>query len=676
MNAVAEPSADVVGMGAAQNPTVERPPLVRILVVDDNPVDRLRVGRLVERDPRCRAVFAANGLEAMDRLADHAISVVLTDLQMEGMDGLELVRAIRREHAEIPVILMTAHGSERAAMEALRVGASDYVLKNKLAQELQSVLSRPLRTAAAGHRRRACLQALSRQESTYAIGNDLDLVPAMLEILREDLVRLARWDSAELMRVIIAIDEALRNAICHGNLEVSSELRDGGERRFEAEVRRRASEAPYRDRSVRLEVAHDPDRSTFVIRDEGPGFDTSRGSRTIEPEDLLRCSGRGLLLMKSFMDEVYFNRAGNQVTLVKRRHIDAMPPMPTAIEADPPSTPPVEAAATCTDPAGERPATSSAPPVRVGAGTGNRTNESDFARRLLDQLHNAVFYVDRSRHIVYWNEAAERLTGYSAAEVIGRRCSDGLLDHQAQDGCQLCDRGCPLLKAITDKSTTQERAFLRHKDGRRISVDVRSLPVLGEGGAVLGAAQVFTDATSSLMVESAFRQVREAADRDPLTGVANRRYFDPALAAQLENARRSGSPFSLIMADLDHFKLVNDTFGHEVGDIALTRFASVLRLQSRPLDLVARFGGEEFIVLLPGTRVQAAAQIAERLRRATPEATPPEMGSRLLTASFGVAQSLPDEGRTDLLRRVDAALYLAKAQGRDRVAVAGGDVPS
>ncbi len=116
--------------------------IAEVLVVDDNPIDRLRAGRLVDQNSRCRAIYAEDGAGALARLADHTVSVVLTDLQMEGMEGLELVRAIREHHPEIPVIVMTGHGSEDAAVEALRVGATDYLPKHRLAQDLRAILAR------------------------------------------------------------------------------------------------------------------------------------------------------------------------------------------------------------------------------------------------------------------------------------------------------------------------------------------------------------------------------------------------------------------------------------------------------------------------------------------------------------------------------------------------------
>ncbi len=651
--------------------------VAEVLVVDDNPIDRLRAGRLVDQDQRCHATYAENGTQALECLATQRTSVVLTDLQMEGMDGLNLVRAIRNEYPKVPVIVMTGHGSEDAAMEALRVGATDYVPKQRLAQDLHAVLARTLRTATAGSRRRRCLQSLIIRESRFELGNDPDLIPPLLEFLQDEMTELDRWDSSELMRLTIALDEALRNALFHGNLAVSSELRENDDRRYVELARRRAFESPYQDRRIHFLIAHGPDISRFVIRDEGCGFDTSDAHRPIEPEDLLRPSGRGLLLMKSFMDSVTFNQAGNEVTLIKRKTADSPLAKQVGMIDD---APPRAAGSLLPTTNGQqihnstatltRPCVNGNPAREVplsAALKGKLAFEFDFYKRLLDQLHDAVYFVDNDRTILYWNEAAERLTGFSRDEVVGRRCFDGLLDHSDRFGTCLCHRDCPLAQAMRLDRPAQERLFLRHKDGRRISVDVRIMPVRKDDGAIIGGVEIFCDATPSVVVESAFRQVREAADRDPLTGLANRRYLDRMLTHYLDKIGPSRQPFSIIMADLDHFKEINDTWGHMIGDQALVQFAAVLQNQCRPVDLVARFGGEEFVVLLPGLALETAVPIARRLRKRAVTATPESLGERKLTASFGVTEATFGESASQILIRADTALYRAKSLGRDRV---------
>jgi diguanylate cyclase (GGDEF)-like protein len=257
----------------------------------------------------------------------------------------------------------------------------------------------------------------------------------------------------------------------------------------------------------------------------------------------------------------------------------------------------------------------------------------------------------------------------SSEDVIGRHCFDDRPGQLDRTGCQLCHRKCPLAQAIEQAQSVSERLYLRHRSGRRISVEARVAPVPNDDGTLIGCVGVFHDATSSVVFENAYRQVREAADRDPLTGLANRRCLNRLLEHHLKEWENSRQPFSVIMADLDHFKEVNDTFGHVVGDQVLVKFAACLQTQCRPIDLVARFGGEEFVVLLPHEEVETAAYIAERLRQNIVMTAVNELGQRHLTASFGVAQTASGDSVHRLLQRADAALYRAKSLGRDRVEV-------
>ena len=161
-------------------------------------------------------------------------------------------------------------------------------------------------------------------------------------------------------------------------------------------------------------------------------------------------------------------------------------------------------------------------------------------------------------------------------------------------------------------------------------------------------------------------EILAASLSDPLTGVGNRRRLEQALPLELSRAKRSGESLSAIMCDIDHFKRVNDHYGHEVGDKVLIGIGHVLLSQMRPTDIVTRFGGEEFVVLMPNTGIVSAMEAAQRLRTTienfeiAPLVEP-------VTASFGVAELQPDEQGASLLKRIDSAMYVAKASGRNRV---------
>jgi diguanylate cyclase (GGDEF)-like protein len=170
-------------------------------------------------------------------------------------------------------------------------------------------------------------------------------------------------------------------------------------------------------------------------------------------------------------------------------------------------------------------------------------------------------------------------------------------------------------------------------------------------------------------LEVATETISRLARTDELTSLHNRRSFNESFTLALSAARRHNHPLSLISIDLDHFKAVNDTFGHSVGDLVLQEFADLLRYMVRAEDIASRWGGEEFIILLPDTTEDAAFILAERIRstfeKQSSSATP-----LAITASFGVAQMQNGDSEDDLIRRVDNALYTAKNDGRNRVVTA------
>jgi len=168
------------------------------------------------------------------------------------------------------------------------------------------------------------------------------------------------------------------------------------------------------------------------------------------------------------------------------------------------------------------------------------------------------------------------------------------------------------------------------------------------------------------------RRIMELANTDPLTGLLNRRAFMERVEQEISRAQREKQPFSLVMADIDHFKSVNDTHGHQIGDLVLQRFADQLTASTRPYDLLGRYGGEEFVVCLAGVDGLQAASIAERMCRqveAMEIMLPDDSRSIRITASFGTASySIESESNIDLLiKRADDALYLAKNKGRNCV---------
>jgi CheY-like chemotaxis protein/anti-sigma regulatory factor (Ser/Thr protein kinase) len=290
-----------------------------VLVVDDSAVDRARAEGLLKKGGGLVTLSASNGREALARIETEKPDIVISDLQMPEMNGLELVETVRREHPGLPVILMTAHGSEETAIQALRKGATNYVAKRKLAKELVATVKSVLEIARADRGQQEFLRCLVQTEARYEIDNDLRAIPALLEQLEIGVTRMQLCDRTGWMRIAVALREAVVNAIYHGNLELTSQLREDDEAAFDRLAEQRLTEAVFAGRRVHVTARETRNEVTYVLRDEGRGFDPTTLPDPTNPANLERRTGRGLFLIRTFMDEVRHNAAGNEITLVKRR---------------------------------------------------------------------------------------------------------------------------------------------------------------------------------------------------------------------------------------------------------------------------------------------------------------------------------------------------------------------
>lgn len=293
--------------------------MTTVLVVDDSASDRRLAGGLLEKNCRWTTVYAADGTEALRQFELHVPDVVLTDLKMPHMDGLQLVNAVKREYPLIPVVLMTAQGSEEIAVQALKEGAASYVAKSQLAKDLVEIMEMVLSAAKEEQSHSRLMHRMTKSEVDFVLENDLSLFPAVVNYLQGIVARLRLCDESSRMRLGVALEEALMNAYYHGNLEISSKLRETDYAGYYNLAKQRSAQSPYRDRRIHLEAVLTPAEAAYVIRDEGAGFDPSDLPDPTEPCNLERPCGRGILLMRTFMDEVRFNDLGNEVTLVQRR---------------------------------------------------------------------------------------------------------------------------------------------------------------------------------------------------------------------------------------------------------------------------------------------------------------------------------------------------------------------
>jgi CheY-like chemotaxis protein len=293
------------------------PPLA--LVVDDAPQIRRRACGVIDRELGWRTREAGSGCEAMAVLADEAPAVVLTDLQMPDCDGLELVEEIRGKFPFVPVVIITAAGSEKLAMKALQRGAASYVPKGQLGDELAETLERVVAAAAVTRNRQRLLTRLTRVELEFDFENDPALIPALVAQIQDQLAPFSFCDQNGLIRIGVALEEAVLNGMYHGNLEVDSKLRQVDEGQFHSLISERRTKKPYCDRRLQIHAKLSPTHTEFRVTDEGPGFDPTILPDPTDPANLDTIGGRGLLLIRTFMDAVRFNSKGNEITLIKHR---------------------------------------------------------------------------------------------------------------------------------------------------------------------------------------------------------------------------------------------------------------------------------------------------------------------------------------------------------------------
>ncbi len=297
------------------------------LVVDDTAVDRRLAGGLIEQAGGIKVIYAKNGVDAIERMHLELPDIVVTDMQMPEMDGLELVTTIRTHYPHVPVILMTAQGSESIAVEALERGAASYVPKSQLNDRLRSTVEDVLLLSTADKTYAELAECQTRAELSYELDNTPGLVDVMVDLVQQLITGMNLTDHTGCTRATVALREALLNALFHGNLELSHEdleaarekllLGDGSD-----PVSQRKEMTPYRDRRIHVDIKLSRDEARFIVEDQGPGFDYAVQLASMDPasiESLDGKRGRGFVLMLSFMDEVSFNERGNRVTLVKKR---------------------------------------------------------------------------------------------------------------------------------------------------------------------------------------------------------------------------------------------------------------------------------------------------------------------------------------------------------------------
>jgi len=293
----------------------------------------------------------------------------------------------------------------------------------------------------------------------------------------------------------------------------------------------------------------------------------------------------------------------------------------------------------------------------------------NFYETLLDNLYDGVYFVDLDRKITFWNKAAEKITGFTKAEVLGKRCADNLLRHVDERGTPLCEGACPLSHTLDDGQFRSASVFLHHKQGHRLPVAIGVAPITDKGLNIMGAVEIFRDDSATVAALEHLQELEDLAYLDGLTRIANRTYLENFIVGKFNELRRLGWSFGVIFVDVDRFKQVNDTYGHQTGDEVLKMVSQTLVKSCRSFDLVGRWGGEEFVCVISKLKDQnQIVYIAERLR-ALVESSWVSLTdcSFQVTISLGVTLARIQDTPETLIQRADGLMYRSKTAGRNRI---------
>ena len=309
--------------------------------------------------------------------------------------------------------------------------------------------------------------------------------------------------------------------------------------------------------------------------------------------------------------------------------------------------------------------------IAANSGAVQQMVDTLYHRQLLEAMNDAAVYVDCGGRILHWNRAAERMTGQNGSAVMHSIWTADIMGLRDENGKAIDPEHCPMKDVFNNQVHTARRLDVCHRDGRVFKVNLQALPVINNRREFCGAILLVRDASAQVSLEERVQTLHEKATRDPLTGCNNRAELDRRLAEFVPDRLGKNEPGSLIICDIDHFKRINDTYGHQAGDEALIVFAAVLREHARETDMVGRYGGEEFVVLCTDCDNATATARAEEIRRAVEHRSLPSLRGSSMTASFGVTEVQAGDTDESFLARADRALLLAKETGRNRVVQLG-----
>lgn len=287
----------------------------------------------------------------------------------------------------------------------------------------------------------------------------------------------------------------------------------------------------------------------------------------------------------------------------------------------------------------------------------------DQLEGIVERLSEGAYLVDTDRRVRAWNKGAEETTGYSSADVVGRRCCDNVLSHVDAAGAPLCTQRCPLIRTLRDGLSRETKAYLHHRNGQRLPTRLRTVAIRDNAGQITGALEVFSELAAGSATQ---QQLDQAALIDALTGLANRQFTEISLRRGLAEMSRFGWTVGVLMLGIDDVTHPSGACGHGVGDGVRQLVAQTLSNNLRPFDTVGRWG-EDFLVIVKNTDRSKLERLADKLARLVESAgLPVDDCATPVTVSVGVAVASSSDDPKALVTRAESQMRRARRQGRAR----------
>jgi diguanylate cyclase (GGDEF)-like protein/PAS domain S-box-containing protein len=290
-----------------------------------------------------------------------------------------------------------------------------------------------------------------------------------------------------------------------------------------------------------------------------------------------------------------------------------------------------------------------------------------MCENILENLSDGVYFVDTDRKILYWNKKAEGITGFTRKEVVNSHCYDNILRHIDDKGTELCKEKCPLVYAIKNNTYVEKQVYLHHKNGQRIPIIVKALPVSDDNGNIIGAVEIFNEAIEQTTLKNELEKLRELAYIDDLTGILNRRGLEFFLNEKIHEVKRYSKKIAVLFIDLDDFKYINDRFGHHIGDKTLKMISETLKNNLRANDIVARFGGDEFIIISEIKSEEDLETLSKKIISLIKNSFFQLSDGNIIktSASIGGALIKTNDTINNILKRTDKLMYVSKIRSKN-----------